>query len=233
MAQPTKNIPTEVTPEVVEYADIDALGAAQTFYERNKKAISTAVTVVLVAVVGYFGYTNLIQAPKAEKAATAMYWPQLYFQADSLNLALNGDGKNKGFAKLATEYKGTAAGNIARYFEGVCYLRMGDYAKAITALESFDGKGTMLGHNAEGLTGIAYLESGKADKAVEYFKKATADKDDQLVTPTYLYHLGMAYDASGKTAEAKETFKRLRDEYPRSQYAREMDKELARLGELN
>jgi TolA-binding protein len=77
------------------------------------------------------------------------------------------------------------------------------------------------------------LESGNNDKAVESFKKATSDKEDGLITPMYLYHMGMAYQAAGKTNEAKEAFKRIRDEYPRSQQARDMEKELARLGELN
>lgn len=216
-----------------EYPDLNPMEDVQGFYEKNKKMISTVTTVILVAVVGYFGYTKMYLEPNNEKAAAAMYWPQLYFQADSLNQAVNGDGKNLGFAKLATKFKGTPTGNIALYYEGVCYLRMGDFPNAIKALEAFNGKGTMLGNEAEGLKGLAYMESGKNDKAIEAFKKATADKNDELVTPTYLYHLGMAYEAAGKTNEAKETFKRLRDEFPRNQHAREMDKELARLGDLN
>jgi len=80
---------------------------------------------------------------------------------------------------------------------------------------------------------MAYMETGDKKNAIESFKKATANKEDGLVTPMYLYQLGLAYEADGKTAEAKETFKRIRDEYPRSANARDMDKELAKLGELN
>jgi tetratricopeptide (TPR) repeat protein len=231
MANSARNTPG-VEPETV-YPEIDPMEKVQGFYETNKKMLSTATTVILVVVVGYFGYTKMYKGPAEEKAAAAMYYPQLYFQADSLNLALNGDGKNLGFSKLAKKFSGTSAGNLASYYEGVCYLKMGDFKNAIKSLQEFDGKGTMVGRQAFGELGMAYMETGNSAKAIENFKKATEDKEDGLVTPMYLYQLGVAYQAAGNNNEAKDAFKRIRDEYPRSPQARDMDKELARLGELN
>lgn len=209
------------------------LGKLEAFYETNKKIISTISTVVLVVVVGYFAYTKLYKGPAEDKASTAMAIPQLYFQADSLNMALNGDGKNLGFAKIAKKYDGTAAGNIAHYYEGLCYLRMGDYKNAIKALKEFKGKGTLVGNLAYGALGDAYMETGDNANAIESYKKATEDKNDGFVTPMYLYRLGLAYEAGGKINEAKDAFKTIRDDYPKSMQARDMDKELARLCELN
>lgn len=203
------------------------------FYERNRKVISTGTTIILVVVVGYFAYTKLYKGPAEEKAATAISIPQQYFAADSLDLALNGDGKNAGFIKIGKKYDGTAAGNLSHYYEGVCYLKKGDLQNAIKALKEFDGKGTSLGNMAAGVLGEAYMESGDNTHAIESFKKATADKDDALVTPMYLYQLGLAYEANKNVNEAKAAFERIRDEYPKSMQARDMDKELARLGELN
>ncbi len=232
MANSSRTLPGE---ERIKEEDINPLSIdkVETFYETNKKTISTVVTVVLVIVVGYLGYTKLYKGPAEEKAATALSFSQRYFEADSLNLALNGDGKNPGFTKIAKKYSGTSAGNLAHYYEGICYLKMGDYPNAIKSLKEFDGKGTSLSAMATGLLGEAYMESGDKAKAIESFKKATADKEDVLVTPMFLYQLGMAYEADGKNNEAKEAFKRIRDEYPKSMHARDMDKELARIGELN
>ncbi len=213
--------------------EVNPLDNVLSFYEKNKKVISTTTTIVLGAIVLYFGYTKLYKGPAEEKAATALSYPQLYLQADSLNMALNGDGKNLGFIKIAKKYDGTASGNLAIYYEGVCYLKMGDYKNAIKALKEFDGKGTMVGAMASGLLGDAYMENGESAKAIESYKKATGDKSDGLVTPMYLYHLGMAYVANNNTNEAKEAFKRIRDEYPKSMQARDIDKELARLGDVN
>ena len=195
--------------------------------------ISTVGTVVVSVVVLYFVYTKLYKAPNEEKAATALSYPQMFFAADSLNMALNGDGKNPGFTKITKKYSGTAAGNLAYYYEGVCFLKQGDFKNAIKSLKEFDGKGTMLGNMAAGLLGEAYMESGDNAKAIESFKKATSDGKDNLVTPLYLYHLGLAYEAGNNANEAKAAFKRIRDEYPKSLQARDIDKELAKLGELN
>lgn len=232
MANSARTQPGVEKPTTVEN-DMEPLEKVQSFYEINKKGINTVATVLFVAVVGYFGYTKMYKAPQEEKAANAISFAQLAFQADSLNIALNGDGKNLGFLKVAKKHSGTAAGNLANYYAGICYLKMGDYKNAIKFLEDFDGKGTMVGHMAFGATGDAYMESGNTAKAIEYFKKATEDKEDGVVTPQYLYRLGIAYASTGKTNEAKEAFKRIRDEYPRSLQARDMDKELAKIGELN
>ncbi len=204
------------------------------FYETNKKRINTITSVVLLVVLGYFGYTKLIKGPAEDKAASAMYYSQLYFSVDSLQASLNGDGgKNIGFLKIASKYESTAAGNLAHYYAGVCYIKMGDFKNAVAQLKKFNGKGTMLGNMAAGLLGQAYMELGDKAQAIESFKKATEDKEDVLVTPMFLYQLGLAYAANNNSNEAIAAFKRIRDEYPRSMQARDMDKELARLGELN
>jgi TolA-binding protein len=234
MANSARNTTTSAGPKIKD-EDINplTLDKVESFYETNKKTISTITTVVLVVVLGAFAYLKLYKAPTEEKAATALSFPQRYFEADSLGMALNGDGKNPGFTKIAKKFSGTAAGNLALYYEGICFLKMGDYANAIKSLKDFNGKGTMLGAMAYGSLGEAYMESGDNAKAIESFKKATEDKNDLLVTPMFLYQLGLAYEATGKTSDAVAAFKRIRDEYPKSLNARDMDKELARLGELN
>lgn len=230
MANSARKVPGAQSESI---SDVNPLDDVQGFYENNKKTISTVITVVLVAVVGYFGYTKMYMEPKQEKAATAMAWAQQNFQMDSLNLALNGDGRNPGFNKIASSHSGTPAGNLAHYYAGICNLKMGDFAKAISELQAFDGKGTLLGRQAKGALGQAYMESGNSAKAIESYKAAIAGGSDKLITPMYLYQLALAYDAAGQANEAKDAFKRIRDEFPNSPQARDIAKELARVGELN
>jgi len=232
MANSARNTPGVERPTSQEI-DMNPLDSIQASYEKNKTMISYVLTAVVVIVGGYLAYTKLYKGPNEEKAFTKLAIPQMYFQADSMSMALKGDGKNMGLEKIAKNYEGTAGGNLALYYEGVAYLKTGDFKGAVKALSAFDGKGTVLGNQASGLLGMAYMEMGDKKNAIEAFKKATSNKEDGLVTPLYLYHLGLAYEADGKTNEAKEAFKRVRDEYPRSVNARDMDKELARLGELN
>lgn len=233
MANSARTQPGTETEKPVTYAESNPMDGVVVFYEKNKKVINALITGVLVGVVGYFAYTKLYKGPAEEKASTALSIPMNYFAADSLNMALNGDGKNLGFIKISKKYSGTAAGNLAHYYQGLCYLRMGDYKTAIKELSDFDGKGTAVGNMAAGVLGQAYMESGDNAKAIDAFKKATADKDDAVVTPMYLYQMGLAYEAANNANEAKATYKRIRDEYPKSIQARDIDKDLARLGELN
>ena len=234
MANSARNTPG-VEKQVIEEQVIDTnpMDSIQVAYEKNKQIISLVLTSVVVLVGGYFAYTKFYKGPNEEKAFSQMAIPQMYFQADSMNLAVNGDGKNPGFAKIEKKYEGTAAGNLALYYEGMAYLKTGDFKKAIKALSDFDGKGTIVARQAYGALGMAYMESGDKAKAIDAFKKATTDKEDGLITPMYLYQLGVVYEQSGDINNAKATFLRIRDEYPRSANARDMDKELARLGQLD
>lgn len=202
-------------------------------YESNKKRINTILVAVVAVVVGVFAYFKLYKAPQEEKASIAMIRAQQLFAIDSFSLALNGDGQGIGFLKIMKKYSGTSAENLCHYYAGVCYLKTGDYNNAIKQLEAFNGKGTVLQQAAEGLLGDAYMETGNAKKAIDQYNKVVANKDDNAFTPMYLQRLGMAYEKNNQVEEAKKAYHRLKDEYPRSFQARDVDKVLAALGDLN
>jgi predicted negative regulator of RcsB-dependent stress response len=212
---------------------MELLDRVTAVYEENKKNINTGASVVLIIAVAIFIYLKMYKEPNDDKAAAAMAYPQLYYSVDSLNMAINGDGKHKGFEKLAKQYSGTPSGNLANFYEGIIYLKSGDFQKAIKSLQSFDGKGTLLAYQAWGGLGQAYMETGNKAKAIEYLKKATGNSKDKVLTPLYLYQLGVIYAANNNTKDAKDAFKRVKDEYPNSMQAKDIERELAGLGELD
>lgn len=228
MANSARTKPGEEKITAVEGPN--ALENLQLKYEENKKRINTVVTVVLGAIVLFFAYQKLYKAPREEKAGTAIAFAQRYFEVDSMDKALNGDGQHQGFLKIEKKYSGTATANLCHYYAGVCYLRLGDHKNAIKQLEDFDGNGTKVAYAAWGALGDAYMESGNKKKAIEFYEKASGDKDNIAYTPLYLYRLGVSYELDGKTEDAKKVYMRIRDEYPFSQQGRDMDKYLARLG---
>lgn len=230
MANSARNKPGHTKDEITDIREVKAIDNLMSMYEKNKQRINTITTVVLGAVVAFFAYQNLYQKPRNEKAGTAIAFAQRYFEVDSLDKAMNGDGQHQGFVKIAKKYSGTATANLCSYYMGVCYLRKGDYKNAIKNLEDFDGNGTEVAYAAWGALGDAYMETGNKAKGIEYYNKATGDKKNTVYTPLYLYRLGVAYELDGKLDEAKKAYTRVRDEYPQSQEARDMDKYLARLG---
>ena len=52
------------------------------------------------------------------------------------------------------------------------------------------------------------------------------------LAPFYLMRAGAAYEMNKQPEEAKKIYKRIRDDYPQSNAARDVEKYLARLGEV-
>jgi len=232
MANTARNKPGTAA-KVNEDDGSKALENIQQSYETNKKTINTVVTVVLVVVIGFFAYKQFYKAPRENKAASSVVFAIKYFEKDSVSQALDGDGQHKGFKQIMKSYDGTSTANMCHYYAGVCYLKLGKYADAVKQLEDFDGKGTVIENIANGSLGDAYLEMGKTDKAIDAFKKAIDAKEDLASTPYYLLHLAKAYEIKNNADEAKKTYKRIRDEYPTSQQAQNIEKDLARLGDVD
>jgi TolA-binding protein len=202
-------------------------------YENKKKTINTVVIAIALAVAVFFAYKYLVQQPNEEKASVAMMRAEQMFSIDSVNLALNGDAQNAGFLKIINKFEGTASANVAHFYAGSCYMKMGDYANAIKQLKAFDAKGTVLEHAKSGLLGDAYMENKDIKNAIENFNAATVDVDDDVYTPMYLQRLAIAYEKNNQLEDAKKAYIRIRDEFPRSFQSREVEKSLAMLGVLD
>jgi tetratricopeptide (TPR) repeat protein len=231
MANTVRNQPG--TERISTIEETNPLETFQDKYEQNKKRINTGITVVLLVVAGFFGYQKLIKEPKETKASSAIAYAQTYFAQDSVNKALNGDGQHQGFLQIIKKYGSTKAGNLAHYYAGICYLQMNDPKNAIKHLKEFDANGTNVEYVAFGALGDAYMETNNVKEGIEYYNKAAGNKSDNLLTPIYLYRAAMAYEMNNQADKAKENYKRIRDEYPQSMQAREIDKNLARLGVLD
>ena len=115
----------------------EALTSGEQFIEKNQKMIVNVVLVLVVIIAGYFGYNRFIAEPHAQEAANQIFGAQNYFEKDSFNLALNGDGNVLGFIEIADKYSSTPSGNLAKYYAGLSYLYMGEYQNAIQYLEKF------------------------------------------------------------------------------------------------
>ncbi|MBK7689585.1 MAG: tetratricopeptide repeat protein [Bacteroidetes bacterium] len=211
----------------------EKLKGVEKWYHNNNKLINNILIGVLAVVAGIFAYTRFYKAPKIQKSNDAIFRAQTYFGIDSINWALNGDGSSLGFLKIIDKYSGTPAANLSHYYAGVCYLKMGDFAKAEKHLKEFDGKGTMVSYVAKGALGDAYMEQNKTDDAIKAYLDASADDNNVLLTPVYLERAGMAYEIKNNKEEAIKTYKKIVDRFPSSSQAQNIKKSLARLGEYN
>jgi tetratricopeptide (TPR) repeat protein len=139
--------------------------------------------------------------------------------------------------KVISTHGGTKAANRAEFIAGATYLHLKEYDKAIKHLKNFKANGahqveskcyTMLGH--------AYAESNKTTEALEQYKKAAnVNKKDETVTPEALFTAASYAETIGKTEDAIQLYKELKDNFPAYNAVRsgDVDKFLAALGELN
>ena len=192
----------------------DVLLQAQGIWHKNQKTIIIALIAVVVVVGGWYGYNNLILKPKEEKAQEVIYKAEEYFRKDSFNLALNGDGITKGFLYIEKNYGGTKAANLSKYYAGVCYLQTGQFQKAIDQLKDFSTNAKQIQTSAYGALGDAYSELKKNDEAIEYYKKAGNNFEDDAAAE-YLFRAAALSKVNGKTQQAIELYKTIKEKFPK------------------
>lgn len=206
----------------------EALSKTERFIENNQKILTIIIGVIVVIVLIFFGFKRFYMAPREQEAKEQMYMAQEYFEIDSLNLALNGDGMYPGFLKIIDDYGMTQGANLSNYYTGVCYLKMGNYEEAIDYLKSFKGKDQVLGPMAKGAIGDAYIELNQPAKAAGYYIEAADLKENEFTTPLFLMKAGWTYEIMKDYTNAVSTYERIKYKYPTSNEAREIDKYIAR-----
>jgi len=209
----------------------NVVAEVEQFWNKYGKLLGYVIGGIIILIGGYLGYKTFVQEPNEKKAMEAMYRAEEYYRMDSVKLALNGDNINAGFAKIVSKYGGTKAANLASFYAGSCYLKLGDYNNAVKYLKDFSSSAEQLQARSYGLLGDAYSELNKKEDAVDEYKKAgTLFDKDELLSAEYLFRAGYLYESMGKTKEAIEMYQVIKDKYPTSQRGNDIDKYLARLG---
>jgi tetratricopeptide (TPR) repeat protein len=206
----------------------EALGKTEQFVEQNQKILMYIVMGLIAVVLIYFGYQKFYIGPKESNAQDQIFMAQKYFEKDSLNRALYGDGNALGFIDIIDDYGSTKTGNLAKYYAGICYLRMGNYEEAIEYLESHDPVDQLIGPMAIGGLGDAYMELNQPEKAAEYYLEAADASDNDFTAPMYLYRAGMTYEMLGRYEDAYDAYNRVFQEYYRSNEGRSVERNMAR-----
>ena len=206
----------------------ETISKAEHYIEENKKSLSIIIGAVVVLVGGYFAWTKLYIAPLEEEAQGQMFMAERYFEKDSLNKAINGDGQFYGFKDIIEKYGPTASGNLAHMYLGLCYLNTGKFEDAVTELKEYDGDDLMLGPISIGAIGDAYCELGKKDEAIDQYIKASEANKNNFTTPIYLMKAATLYESQNKFAEAVKIYEQLKTDYPEAREGRDVEKFISR-----
>ena len=195
-------------PEVIA----EKLVPGEDFLKSNSKIIAgiLVVAVVLIGGVLFFQYNTQQQN---EKAQAEMFQAVYFFEQDSVDFALNGDGINKGFLTIIENYPRTDAANLSHFYTGSIYLSQKKFEDALTHLEEFSTDDYLVQAKAYSLIGDANLELGKTDEAITQYTKAARTNENKFMSPKYLAKLAVAQEEAGKLEEAILTYTEIEEKY--------------------
>ena len=215
---------------------------SEAFFSKFKKQILIAVVAIIVIIAGIALYNVYVDGPREDKASTALAKGQQYFNQEQFDKALNGDGASyAGFIKIASDYSGTDAANLANLYAGLCYANLGKWNEAVTTLEKFSSKSdAIISPAAMAALGNAYANTGNIDKAISAFKKAAdmadskaADDTNNSLSPTFLIQAAELLESQNKSDEALKIYEDVKKKYVNSQVVQssEIDKYIERITE--
>ncbi|MDQ6762098.1 MAG: tetratricopeptide repeat protein [Bacteroidota bacterium] len=230
----------------IQQDDVDVVQRARGFWANYNKPVMYIASAIIILLGGWLVYKYMFKIPAEEKANDSIFITQKYFSdfsnapSDSTKAlmaakVLNGDGVNAGALKIISKYSGTDAANLSEYYAGASYLHLKQYDKAIKYLKDFNAHGaTQIKSRALGMMGDASAELKKNDDALDYYKKAAdVDDKDEFTSSEFLFRAALFAEVTGKTKDAIELFKKIKDQYPLSEKAADVDRYLAKLGEFS
>ncbi|PLX14582.1 MAG: tetratricopeptide repeat protein [Marinilabiliales bacterium] len=229
MAKKNQEVSGDQRLETIE----ESLSKTEGFIVENQNVISIVVGVVVVVILAYFGFQRYYMDPQNLEAQEQMFNAQRFFEADSLEKALQGDGNSMGFVQIAEDYSLTKAGNLANYYAGLCYLKKGNFDLAIDYLDNFKSSDHIVGSMASGALGDAYLENGDVSSAISYYLEAAHRDKNEFTTPLFLLKAGNTYELDKNYSDAIKVYEEIKNEFPLSNEARDIDKYIARAKGLN
>ena len=205
----------------------EALTGAGKWIEDHANLLTWIVCGIAVVVMGAIAINNYVIKPHAQEASNENAKAAAYFMAGDFDKALNGDDAECiGFAAIADEYKHYQQGELAALYAGICYFEKGEYEEAAKYLKRFDADDVNIDPAAHQLLGDAYVELQEYGKAAKAFEAAAAS-GNELIAPMSLKKAGLVYMHEGQKAKALKAFKAIKENYPSSAEAQDIDKYIA------
>jgi len=202
---------------------------SEKFIETYKNHIIIAVAAIVVIVMAVLGVRQYYFIPKEKDAQVAIFPGENYLAAQQWDKALNGDGKDYiGFLGIIDDYGITKTANLAKAYAGICYYHLNKPEDALEYLKKYNAKDKVVAPVIQGLMGDCYVDLGNVEEGIKYFNKAASDANSDILSPVYLKKAGVAYESLSDYANAKKAYQTIKDKYPNSQEASDIDKFIER-----
>ena len=220
------NKPTE--QELRQQNIAEAVSKSELFFQKYGKIVYGCVAAVLLIALAILAYNRFILQPKKEKAQAEMFKAEQKFAQGNFELALNGDDNTMGFEEIIDTY-GSKAGEAAYLYAGACALQIGEFDKAISYFKKYDGEDSILLSRAQAGIGDAYVGLEDYKNALAAYEKAAATVNSNMYAAGYLLKAGQVAEEMGNKDKALDFYKKIKDQYPESAEASDIDKYITRI----
>ncbi len=221
----------EKQEEPIQFVE-QTLSKTEQFIEKNQKILTYVVTAIVIVILGFILIKKYYIGAKEIEAQNQIWTAQRYFEADSLDLALTGDGNYLGFHEIISDYAWTKSSNLSKFYLGLIYLKQGDFEQALTYLKKFSTKSRILSSMALGAIADSYVELGDMEAAVKYYKKAADKYPNDFTSPIFLMKAGFAYEEMQKYDEALKMYEKIKFEHYNSNERRDIEKYISKVKTL-
>lgn len=207
---------------------VELYARALLFYEDHQKlvyGIGIALLALILAIPGYVYYQQ--QQAKTANRLLGQILP--VYERGNFDPALNGSGDRAGLLTIADDYGGTSAGNLASFYAASALYEQEKYDDALKYYQQFEKGSDFFGASAYAAEASIYENKGKLAEAAEYYEEAASVYENKLTAPRYLLEAGRTYEEVGNFEAAKRVYRTIKEEYPDSDQASEVERYLARV----
>jgi tetratricopeptide (TPR) repeat protein len=122
------------------------------------------------------------------------------------------------FQQVADEFSGYDAGRKARYYIGLCHAALAEYEEAISVLSELRSGDRDLGYYLA-TKSLAQVQAASGDYvgAASTLRTLVEDSANPLPMDFLLFDLAKAEERAGNTAQARQYYERVLEEFPQSQ----------------
>lgn len=217
MAKLGKNAQNEQEgKETVEFfkdLDREALNTER-FLEKYSKPLGIVFGVLVLGVLGFFGYKQFVVAPKNAEAVKSFLAAQKNLNENKEKEALGGkSAANPGFIGTSNEYSGTSIGQLSAYNAGLLKFKEGKFQEAYDLLDKFSSDNKTLMAMKYGAMADAKSGLNKNDEALSLLDKAATASDDPYTTYFFTRKAGIVALGLKKNADAKKYFSAIDEKY--------------------
>ena len=216
------------TPEQLKAIE-ESLTKAEMYVENNKNTLMVLVLAIAIGFSAFFAYDRFYLQPKENNAITEMYMCERNFEQNKFQEALDGDEQYAGLLEIIDLYGGTKSANLAEYYSGISYFKLGNMEEAISHLDNFSSDDEILAPIAKGAIGDAFSELGQDEEALSYYVMAANMRNNEFTTPVYLMKAANAAYLLKKNDQALDLYKRIEKDFTKTREGQNIGKYISRM----